>query len=121
MLPKKNRADKKAVEKVFKDGRFINFPFLTFKYILRAPCQTWGNSPMSDMGLEPPRISFIAPKNVAKLAVKRNLLRRLGYNVLKNYIDKFPPGLVAVFIFKKYQDDISIVENEIKNTISKIN
>jgi ribonuclease P protein component len=108
MLPKKNRADKKAVEKVFKDGRFINFSFLTFKFILNE------NS-------APPRISFIAPKNVAKLAVKRNLLRRLGYNVLKNYINKFPPGLVAVFIFKKYQDDISILENEIKNTISKIN
>jgi ribonuclease P protein component len=108
MLPKKNRADKKAVERVFKDGKFINSLSLTFKYVLIK------NS-------TPPRISFIAPKNVAKLAVKRNLLRRLGYNVLKNYINKFPPGLVAVFVYKKYQDDISILENEIKNILTKIN
>lgn len=108
MLPKINRADKKTVEKVFSGGKFINSPFLTFKFILTKDPS-------------PPRISFIVPKNVAKLAVKRNLLRRLGYNILKNYIEKFPSGIIAVFIYKKYQDDVSILENEIKNILSKIN
>lgn len=114
MLPKKNRADKKAVENIFKacppngrEGRFLNFPNLTFKYINTGGKQT--------------RISFIVPKSTAKLAVKRNLLRRRGYSVLKKYIGQFPSGLTGVFIFRKYQEDVSIIENEIKNTLFKIN
>jgi ribonuclease P protein component len=108
MLPKKNRADKKAVEKVFKDGRFLNSPNLTFKFLSSK------DSPI-------PRISVIVPKSVAKLAVKRNFLRRLGYSVLEKYINQFPAGTLGVFVFKKYQEDVSIIENEIKNTLSKIN
>lgn len=108
MLPKKNRADKKAVERIFKGGRVLNSPILTFKFVLN------NNSTI-------PRISFIAPKNIAKLAVKRNLLRRLGYSVLKKYLKDFPAGIMGVFIFKKYQDDVSILENEIKNILNKIN
>ncbi|MFH1201112.1 MAG: ribonuclease P protein component [bacterium] len=107
MLPKKNRADKKAVEIVFKEGKFINSPNLAFKYFKN-----------NDKVV---KISFIVPKNIAKLAVKRNFLRRLGYSVLKKYLDQFPAGLVGVFVFKKYQDDISILEYEIKNILTKIN
>ena len=108
MLPKKNRADTKAVERIFKEGKFFNSPNLTFKFILE------NNSSV-------PRISFVAPKSVAKLAVKRNFLRRLGDNILGKYIEQFPAGTLGVFIFKKYQDDSLIIENEIKNILSKIN
>jgi ribonuclease P protein component len=108
MLLKKNRADKKAVEKIFKEGKFFNSPNLTFKFI------------QNNDGAAP-QISFIAPKSVAKLAVKRNSLRRLGYNALKKYINNFPLGTVGVFVFKKSQVDVLIIENEIKNILSKIN
>lgn len=108
MLPKKNRADKKAVEKVFKEGKFLNSPNLTFKFTLT------NNSAA-------PRISFIVPKTISKKAVSRNKLRRLGYAVLKNYINKFPSGLAGVFIFKKYQDNSFILEDEIKTIFDKIN
>ena len=70
MLPKKNRADRKAVEKIFKEGKFINSQNLTFKFLPNSSTL--------------PQISFIVPKNVAKLAVKRNYLRRLGYSALKS-------------------------------------
>ena len=108
MLPKKNRADTKAVEKIFKEGKFFTSPNLTFKFIT-----TNKNSA--------PRISFIAPKSVAKLAVKRNSLRRHGYTALAKYISQFPAGLVGAFVFKKYQDDLLILEHEIKNILGKIN
>jgi ribonuclease P protein component len=107
MLPKKNRADKKAVEKVFKGGRFLNSSYFTFKFILT-------NNPTV------PRISFIVSKKITKLAVKRNLLKRRGYVALKKYIHKFPAGLVGVFVFKKHQDDVSIIEDEIKSILNKI-
>ena len=108
MLPKKNRADKKVIEKIFKEGKFIGSPSFTFKFILI-------NNSLQ------PRISFIAPKNIAKLAVKRNFLRRKGYIVLKKYINQFPLGTLGVFVFKKYQDDVLIIENEIKSILNKIN
>jgi len=108
MLLKKNRADRKAVEKIFKEGKFLNSPNLTFKFI-------------KNNNISLPQISFIAPKSVAKLAVKRNLLRRRGYSVLKKYINQFPASILGVFVFKKYQEDVLIIEDEIKNILSKIN
>ena len=107
MLPKKNRMNKKGIDLIFKEGKSVFSPNLTFKFLITK--------------LLVPRISFIAPKAVAKLAVKRNLLRRCGYSALKKHISRFPLGITGVFIFKKYQDDISVIENEIKNILDKIN
>ncbi len=121
MLPKKNRVSTKEVDKIFKEGKFIVSPSFTFKYILRATSQTCGNSHMSDLWLNSPRVSVIAPKSVAKLAVTRNLLRRRGYTALSKYIDQFPIGIIGVFVFKKYQDNVSIIENEIKTILTKLN
>lgn len=108
MLPKKNRVVTKEVDAIFKGGKFVVSPSLTFKYIL---------NPKGKDG----KVSVIAPKNIAKLAVKRNLLRRRGYRALAKHINQFPLGVIGVFVFKRYQDDISILENEIKNIFSKIN
>jgi len=108
MLPKKNRADKKAIEKIFKEGKFVDSPNLTFKFI-----KTQKPSLL--------QVSFIVPKSISKLAVKRNLLRRRGYMVVEKYLKHFPVGVVGVFVFRKYQDDILILQNEIENILTKIN
>jgi ribonuclease P protein component len=108
MLLKKNRADKKNIDKIFEKGKFFNSHDLTFKFILNNDLNT-------------PSISFIVPKSVAKKAVERNHLRRLGYSILKRHLDNFPAGLAGVFVFKKYQDDVLTLENEIKNVLTKIN
>jgi len=107
MLKKKNRADRKTVGRIFKEGKFINSPSLTFKFILN------NNSTV-------PRISFIAPKSTAKLAIKRNLLRRRGYLALQKHFKDLPLGLLGVFIFKKPEENISILENEVKTILHKI-
>jgi len=107
MLPKKNRADKKQIEKIFKEGRFLTSPNLTFKFIITS----------GSKGL---RISFIAPKSVAKLAVQRNLLRRRGYSALEKQINKFPAGLIGAFIFKKSINSVAEAENEIKTILTKL-
>jgi ribonuclease P protein component len=108
MLPKKNRVERKEVDEIFKKGRFLNSTYLTFKFLSKKDSKTR-------------KISFVAPKSVAKLAVKRNLLRRRGYSALKKYFNQFPVDIIGVFIFKKYQDDVSIIENEIKTILNKIN
>ena len=113
MLPKKNRVNKKEVTQIFKFGHFINSQNLTFKYL--------DAKPPSGSFTSNSKISFIIPKAISKLAVKRNLLRRKGYLLLRKYIKDIPKGLLGVFIFKKYQTDVLILENEIKNIFSKIN
>lgn len=107
MLAKKNRVDTRAVEKIFASGKFLNSPHLAFKFILK------GNSTS-------PRISFVAPKGVAKSAVKRNLLRRRGYRALQKHITAFPAGFAGVLIFKTYQDDVTLLENEIKSFLARL-
>ena len=106
MLSKKNRVDKDTVEKIFKTGRFVNSPNLSFKFIL-------------DKNFPTPRISFIVPKKVAKSAVERNFLRRYGYLALQKYFHQFPAGILGVFVFNK--NSIENLENEIKNILNKIN
>ena len=108
MLSKKNRTDKNNIAQIFKDGRYINSDNLTFKFILKKNSDT-------------PAISFLTPKNVSKSAVKRNHLRRCGYKALEKHFSLSPFGLTGVFIFRKYQDDILILENEIKNILHKVN
>jgi ribonuclease P protein component len=117
MLPKENRADKRQIEEIFKKGRFVSSPNLTFRFIKLPTSQTRGNSHMSDLW---PQISFITPKSVAKLAVKRNLLRRRGYLALEKHIHQFPAGLLGAFVFKKPLDSVSEIENEIKIILTKI-
>jgi len=107
MLPKKNRADKKLVAKIFKQGFFIGSYGFSLKYLKEQ-------TPNS------PRISFVVPKAIEKRAVRRNYLRRRGYLILKKYFNKIPNGFSGVFVFK---NNITLleIENEIKKILSKIN
>ena len=118
MLPKQNRVNKKLVDKIFKEGRFVNSPILTLKYVKD--------------GLSAPRICFITPKTVSKKAVDRNLLRRRGYFIIKKHLTRFPVGLAGSFVFgkksmeifggrkNKTKNPIKNLENEIENLLNKI-
>jgi len=107
MLPKKNRVDTKEVDLIFKKGRSLSSVNLSLKYLKNNSQEV--------------KISLIAPKNIAKSAVKRNLLRRCGYTALGKYFNQFPLGFIGVLVFKKYQDNILILEDEIKSILHKIN
>jgi ribonuclease P protein component len=93
MLAKKNRADRKNIDDIFKRGRFVNSPNLSLKFI-------------STRNSTPARISFIAPKTASKKAVVRNLLRRRGYAVLKKHLKHFPSGFTGAFIFGKKSAEV---------------
>jgi len=119
MLTQKNRTDRKTVEKVFKQGRFVNSANLSLKYI-------------KDSEIDFPQISFTVPKTVCKRAVGRNLLRRRGYAVIRKYFDLVPKNTIGVFVFGKKSLDvfgkkknklynpILNLENEIKEILNKI-
>jgi len=109
MLPKKNRAGRKTVKKIFKDGVFVGSSNLNLKYVL-------------ENNTTPPQISFIISKTVEKKAVRRNYLRRRGYIILKNYLNRIPNGFFGLFIFNKIKPIHSAfnIEDEIKTIFNKL-
>lgn len=62
-----------------------------------------------------PQYAFVAPKKIAKTAVKRNSLRRRGYNILRSYGLKSCAG---IFFYKK--EAISASPTELKEDINYI-
>lgn len=116
MLLKKNRADKRQIDEIFKKGKSINSPNLTLKFIINSEARP----NMLGLASSAVKISFIAPKSAAKNAVRRNSLRRRGYIALAKYLDKFPAGLLGAFVFKKPVDSILELEKEIKIILEKL-
>ena len=120
MLTKHSRATTKVVEQIFQKGRFVNSPNLTLKYIFNPDSKTV-------------QVSCVAPKTVAKNAVKRNLLRRRGYRALEKYMKNFPAGIQAALVFGKNglsvfggsktstHDPITTLQKEIEIILHKIN
>ena len=47
------------------------------------------------------QFSFLCSKKVSKTAVRRNLLRRRGYNAIKKKVDSIKSGFYCVFTYKK--------------------
>ena len=106
MLSKKNRVDKKTADLIFRSGKFVGSKNLTLKFIKNDNTAT--------------KVSFIAPKSVFKKAVRRNFLRRKGYNALKKYFSKLPKGFLGMFIFNKNIDSDKQLEDEIEKIIDKV-
>jgi len=109
MLPKKNRANKKTIEKIFKKSIFIGSHSLNLKYFFNKDNTS-------------PRVSFIVPKTVEKKATERNFLRRKGYLILEKYWNKIPNDFVGVFIFNKQKEKNlpEVIEEDIKIILNKI-
>lgn len=105
MLPKINRADRSAVEKVFQSGRSVSSPSLNFKF-LKIPNQK--------------KISVVVSKTVIKSAVKRNTLRRRGYQALGKIFSKFPEGINGALVLKSPTLSLSELEKEITIILSKL-
>ena len=123
MFPKKNRIDKSTISYIFTRGKSIKSSNITTRFIL-------DNKQASS------RVAFITPKTTTKSAVKRNLLKRRGFNALTKYIQELTPQFLGVFIFNKnslksfgakstnkakFKESKQNLENEIKNLLNKIN
>ena len=94
------------VEKVFREGRIVHSPVFSFRFFL-------------SMGAAR-KISVISPRAVAAKAVKRNLLRRRGYKAVEKYLHEFPKGISGALVFKRPEEKLSILEDEVQNILHKI-
>ena len=102
MLPKRNRNDRKAVARIFREGRTVGTPALSLKFFVGS----------GDLR----RVSFITPRKVAPRPAARNLLRREGYRALMSHWQELPAGFQGVFILHKHSENIS---KEMHKLISK--
>jgi ribonuclease P protein component len=99
MLPKKKRVTKNTFNTIMDKGGIASGSFFVFRY----------------MKQEEPQYAFVAPKKIAKTAVKRNFLRRRGYNILRFYK---PISGCGIFFYKK--EGLTASLEEIKNDIGLI-
>lgn len=107
MLKKNSRADTKTVDKIFREGTSVSSPGLTLRFIKSQPDSS-------------SRISFIAPKSIARSAVKRNALRRLGYSAYRKQILNFPKGINGVFIFRNSSASAATLAKDLDIILRKI-
>ena len=109
MLSKKNRVSRKEIGEIFKFGRVVYSSNFFLKYVVNKGSKT-------------PKVSFSAPKSVSNKAHKRNMLRRIGYDSIKDKINSLPDGFIGVFVFNK-KSILGKAEEKIKKTVlfSQIN
>jgi len=102
MIPKKNRINKKLFDIVFKQGLTIHNPVFMFKFLKKSPDNIH-------------HFSFVVPKSVAKSAVLRNKLKRIGYNFLQT---QDLPNIIGIFFYKKNTNNLP--KEEINQEIQTI-
>ncbi|MFC1802311.1 ribonuclease P protein component [Patescibacteria group bacterium] len=104
MLPKEKRISYSLFKEISKErGIVYHSPHLSLKVI-------------SENEADFSKFAFVVSKKVTKLAVKRNLLRRRGYSVIKDLDIK--KGFYCIFFFKKGADKTSF--EEIKEEITQL-
>jgi len=99
MLSKNKRVTKDIFQTISKKGNIISGSFFLFRYV----------------SFDRPAYAFVVAKKIASKAIKRNSLRRTGYNILRNYDLKHCAG---VFFYKK--EALSVSQIELKNDIEFI-
>ena len=82
MLSKKKRVTKEIFQTIMDKGIIVSGSFFVLRYLKQNT----------------PQYVFVAPKKIAKGAVQRNSLRRIGYNILRLYDLKSNAG---IFFYKK--------------------
>lgn len=104
MLSKRQRITKSLFDTVLKEGKFLNSPSFTLRFIVKKG--------------EVPRIAFVAPKGILKFASQRNSFRRKGYNVLPLQI----PPIFGIFFYKKagITKSTQEIKDEILSLLSQI-
>lgn len=104
MLPKHKRLTKKEFNEVFEKGQPIHSDFL-FGKVLKTKKPTDS------------KFSVSVPVKVEKKAVKRNLLRRRGYVILKNTLENIKNDFKIIIILKKGAEKLDF--EEYKREINK--
>ncbi|MFH1402083.1 MAG: ribonuclease P protein component [Patescibacteria group bacterium] len=109
MLSRKQRIDTPLFKEVLKFGQNHYFNFFSVK-IFKKTAQK--NS----------RIAFVVPKKQFPKATQRNLIKRRGFNAIKDFCDFLPPAVNIIFFLKKDTEKLSFsdLKKEISSALQKI-
>lgn len=106
MLKKINRISREVeIKEVLKNGRYLHDEFWMRKWINPSPRPAGGESPL-DKGDTERKFLIIVSKKISKIAVDRNRMKRLAYEVIRNNIEKLPEGIRMVLVVKKPYEKI---------------
>ncbi len=110
MLPKKRRMQRKEFAILLKTVRRYLSPHLSL-FVSKNPA----NEPYFDT-----KFAFSASKKVAKTAVLRNKLRRMGYSAIRDVINRISPGYMCLFSYKNDPKNVefSVLKNEVEKLLS---
>lgn len=67
------------------------------------------------------RFCFSVSKKVAKSAVVRNKIRRIGYRTLSKYITKIKQNIMVLFVFNKIPEDNTEINQKILEILKRSN
>lgn len=106
MLKKINRISREVeIKEVLNNGRYLHDEFWMRKVLNPSPRPTGEGSPL-DRGDTVRKFLVIVSKKVAKLAVDRNRMKRLAYEVIRKNLEKLPEGIRMVLVVKKPYEKI---------------
>ncbi len=92
MLKKINRISREVeIKEVLDKGKYLHTDIFMRKFIVKN---------------EGKKFLIIVSKKVAKLAVERNRMKRLAYEVIYNNLEKLPEGIRMVLMIKKTYEKI---------------
>ena len=104
MLPKHKKIPRKLFNDILTRGKIFHSPNIT----LRIRKNDSNNTVFS----------FVVSKKVAKKSVERNKLKRQGYSIIKEFLDKIKGSYSYIFFLKK--GIIGMKYKDIKNEIYSI-
>ena len=105
MLKKINRISREVeIKEVLKNGRYLHTDIWMRKIINPSP--TPSLDPPRRAGRAGRKFLIIISKKVAKLAVDRNRMKRLAYEVIRKNLEKLPEGIRMVLVIKKPYEKI---------------
>ena len=110
MLPQKNRIRKKSdFQNILKKGKAFFCPLFVVK--------------VKKNNLEFSRFAFIISKKTEKKAVKRNRIRRLFREVIKEIMPFISENIDVVFIIKNNKiDDVETIKKQVEKALkTKLN
>ncbi len=104
MLAKKNRINKKLFKEVFEKGKNYHSDLLGIKILKKDE--------------EENQFAFAVSKKIAPKASQRNLLKRRGYEIIRELFPNIKQPIICIFVLKKGAEKLSF--DKYKKEIEKI-
>ena len=115
VLKKINRISREVeIKEVLKNGKYLHTDFWMRKILIKEWAPIKGARTLNPVGagFMPAQLGnnkkflIIVSKKVAKLAVDRNRMKRLAYEVIRKNLEKLPEGIRMVLVVKKAYEKI---------------